>query len=79
MDSETFRGVNSRLPELGGVVLEATQKLLRSRAMPSAQELASMFSCPPGTEIMHSRDPGVRSISPGKLAKWAEVVIEDWV
>lgn len=50
LDSETFRGIHSRLPELGSVVLEATQKLLRSRVGPSAQELASMFSSPPGTE-----------------------------
>jgi hypothetical protein len=52
MDSETFRGIHARLPELGGAVLEATQKLLRnnSSAGPSAQEIVEMFSMPPHAE-----------------------------
>jgi hypothetical protein len=54
MDSDTFRGIHARLPELGGAVLEATQKLLRnnSSAGPSAQEIAEMFSMP-----MHPEHP----------------------
>jgi hypothetical protein len=27
MDPDTFQGINARLPELGGCVLEATQKV----------------------------------------------------
>jgi hypothetical protein len=52
MDSETFRGIHARLPELGGAVLEATQKLLHnnSAAGPSAQEIVEMFTAPPHPE-----------------------------
>jgi hypothetical protein len=52
MDSETFRGIHARLPELGGAVLESTQKLLRnnSSAGPSAEEIAEVFSMPLHTE-----------------------------
>jgi hypothetical protein len=54
MDSDTFRGIHARLPELGGAVLEATQKLLRNNSIagPSAQEIAEMFSMP-----MHPEHP----------------------
>jgi hypothetical protein len=44
VDSETFKGISSRLPELGGVVLEATQKLVRGYHGPTAQEIAAMFT-----------------------------------
>ena len=30
IDPETFRGINSRLPELGGVVLDAVEKLRKA-------------------------------------------------
>lgn len=53
IDSETFRGIHSRLPELGGAVLEATQKLLRNNqaAGPNAQELVELFSMPPTASL----------------------------
>eukprot|EP00775_Hariotina_reticulata_P002698 gene2698-2998_t len=44
VDSETFKGISSRLPELGGAVLEATQKLVRGYHGPTAQEIAAMFT-----------------------------------
>lgn len=46
MDADTFRGVNARLPELGAVVLEATQKLMKTSCGVTAAELAEMYNAP---------------------------------
>jgi hypothetical protein len=46
LDADTFRGINARLPELGAVVLEATQKLLKNSLGITAAELAQLYNAP---------------------------------
>jgi hypothetical protein len=46
VDADTFRGVNARLPELGAVVLEATQKLMKTNCGVTAAGLAQMYNAP---------------------------------
>lgn len=46
VDADTFRGINARLPELGAVVLEATQKLMKNSSGVTAADLAQMYNAP---------------------------------
>lgn len=46
LDADTFRGINARLPELGGVVLDATQKIMKNSLGATAAELAKMYNAP---------------------------------
>jgi hypothetical protein len=46
VDSDTFKGINARLPELGAVVLEATQKLMQHSSGCTAADLAQMYNAP---------------------------------
>jgi hypothetical protein len=46
LDADTFRGIHARLPELGGVVLDATQKLMKTGLGVTAAELARMYNAP---------------------------------
>jgi uncharacterized membrane protein YgcG len=46
VDAETFKGISSRLPELGGVVLEATQKLMHAASGMTAAQLAALYNQP---------------------------------
>jgi hypothetical protein len=46
LDADTFRGINARLPELGAVVLEATQKLMKNSLGVTAAELAQLYNAP---------------------------------